>query len=135
MGLSGTPGRTRQTLVLTPALTAQVYAQLFSGFGAFGPFYTATASRGSLLHTSDLQPVDRLPLGLTDPTFHSSQLVVNATLCWQIRVGSQLWLMYFRNQAEMPSAVDSSSLSLGPRGLGSGPTVEGVFLKLVYLFR
>jgi hypothetical protein len=42
----------------------------------------------------------------------------------------------FRNQAEMPARVaDGESLSIGPRRLGSGPTVDGVFLKFVHLLR
>jgi hypothetical protein len=118
----------RQQLVLSPTLTIQAYAQLFSAFGRYGPFYVA-ASQGSPIRISDLAPTEYAP----NPSFRSSVLNVNLVVRWEYRIGSTLFLVYTRAQSALPSPSDAPiPTTLLPVGLGAGPTTEVFLIKWSY---
>jgi hypothetical protein len=127
-----------QQLVLTTHLTLQAYAQLFSSFGRYGGFRTATASGGRIGLGDVGQPVDR-PQDLAwwdNPDFRSSRLNLDVVLRWEYRLGSTLYLVYSRSQAELgypdASRDPSPTFTLRPVGLGSGPTVDTFLVKWSY---
>jgi len=117
-----------EQLVLAPRLTLQAYAQLYTEFRRYGPFYTAT-SRGR----SPIQPRDLVPGGTpsSDPDSHSSALNLSLVLRWEPRLGSTVYFVYSRSQRELPwSAAGGSPLStLAPLALGPGPTVDTLLVK------
>ncbi|QRO01825.1 carbohydrate binding family 9 domain-containing protein [Archangium violaceum] len=120
----------RQLVVITPRLTLQAYAQLLTGYGHYGPFYSAEAPGGGILRFSDLQMASG---DVDDPSFHTSALNVNLVARWEYRLGSTLFLVYSRAQEELPpppGAVISRSLT--PRTLLSGPSSDTVMLKASY---
>jgi len=118
----------RQQLVLTPRLTLQAYAQLFSAFGRYGAFYGAT-SRGQPIWISDLVPTEYS----SDPSFHTAALNVNLVLRWEYRLGSTLFLVYSRSQSSLPTPPGTRvPATLLPVGLGPGPTTETFLVKWSY---
>jgi hypothetical protein len=121
----------RQLVVLTPRLTFQLYAQLFTDYGRYGPYWAATRGDG------DLRPV--LPGELRAATL----LVVNAVLRWEYRLGSTLYLVYARNQTEVPFYAEPDApgdpgrgppASLRPRSLSRGPTSDTLLVKWSWWF-
>jgi hypothetical protein len=118
----------RQQMVLTPTLTLQAYAQLFTAFGRYGPFYAAS-SEGQPIRISDLAPTSYS----SDPSFHSSVLNVNLVLRWEYRLGSTLFIVYTRSQSELPTASGSPiPTTLFPVQLGPGPTTDVFLVKWSY---
>ncbi len=118
----------RQQLVLSPTLTIQAYAQLFTAFGRYGPFYSAV-SQGGPIRISDLAPTEYA----SDPSFRSSVLNVNLVVRWEYRIGSTLFLVYTRAQSALPSPSDAPvPTTLLPVGLGPGPTTEVFLVKWSY---
>src|SRR5262249_8977925 len=87
----------RQQIVLSPTLTIQAYAQLFTDFGRYGPFYAAV-SQGQPIRISDLVPTEYSP----DPSFHTAVLNLNLVLRWEYRLGSTLFLVYTRSHSALP---------------------------------
>ncbi len=132
----------RQLLVLTPRLTLQVYAQLFSDYGHYGRTWKATRAPGDLrpVRPGELVASPALPLGSQD--FHDTELVVNAVLRWEYRLGSTLYLVYARNQAELPFTTGPDvpaphrgpPASIRPRSLGRGPTSDTLLVKWSWWF-
>ena len=118
----------RQQMVLTPTLTVQAYAQLFSAFGRYGPFYGAL-STGQPIRISELAPAEYS----SDPSFHSAVLNLNLVLRWEYRLGSTLFLVYTRSQSSLPTRSGAPiPATLLPVGLGPGPTTEVFQLKWSY---
>jgi len=138
----------RQLVVLTPRVTFQLYGQLFTAGGRYGPYWSAARQASGAappdlrpIHPTDLTAVTGdLPFGSQD--FHETQLVVNAVLRWEYRLGSTLYLVYARNQAELPFGagpdVPASDrgppTSLRPRSLGRGPTTDTLLVKWSWWF-
>ena len=119
----------RQLVVLTPRFTLQAYAQLFTGYGRYGPFYRGEASPGGVLRLADLVPTD----ARSDPNFHTSGLNINLVARWEYRLGSTLYLVYSRSQQEpSPEAGVGASASLAPSTLLRGPSTDTVLLKANY---
>jgi hypothetical protein len=126
----------RQLWVIAPRLTLQLYAQLFSTYVQYGPFYQASApgDRSPIL-TSSLQPVTRPPLAVAGQSLgsHSSQLIVNLVLRWEYRIGSTLYLVYSRTQAELPwPGPEDPPATLSPVALGPGRAVDTLMVKWTY---
>ena len=118
----------RHQMVLAPTLTIQAYAQLFTDFGRYGPFYTAV-SQGQPIRISDLSPTDYS----SDPSFHSAVLNLTLVLRWEYRLGSTLFLVYTRAQSALPPAAGAPTpATLLPVGLGPGPTSDVFLLKWSY---
>ena len=119
----------RQQVVLSPKLTAQVYAQLFSNAIRYDAFYGVGLGGEEHVSYRDLLPLD---YG-SNPNFHQSVLNLNAVLRWEYRLGSTLYLVYTRSQSELPTPVgEAVSTSVLPSRLFSGPVAESVLLKWSY---
>jgi hypothetical protein len=118
--------RLRQLVVLTPRLTFQLYGQLFTAFESWGSFYTA--------HPVGTAPIEPGALAAAprpaDADSHTSALVVNAVVRWEYRTGSTLYLVYSRNQTELPFAAGRAvPHALTPSGLALGPTTDSFLVK------
>src|SRR5207248_7104465 len=108
----------REQVVLSPRLTAQVYAQLFSGAVSYGQFYSASLDGAGHLPISSLALFDYGG----DANGHSSALVLDAVLRWEYRLGSTLFLVYTRSQSELPPAPgQTASTKVAPAALFEGP--------------
>jgi len=119
----------RQILVLTPRLTFQVYAQLFTDYGRWGQLFQARRQPdGGTVTRAHLEPL----AGVTpSPGFHDSELVVNAVLRWEYRPGSTLHAVYARGQTRALGPADAGGppRDLAPHGLPQGPTTDSVLVK------
>ena len=136
----------RQTWVLTPVLTFQIYAQLFSAGARYPEYFSATASTGDRVHVAQLVPLAGVPAGVDDPSFHDAAFNLNVVLRWEYRLGSVLYVVYSRNQGVLglqrvidPQSGDilhqqSPTSGLTPLRLGPGPAVDTVQVKWSYLF-
>ena len=118
----------RQLVVIAPRITLQAYAQVFSTYNDFGATYTA-APTGGRIATDDLVPAP-LPPGDPDPDFRDANLNLNVVMRWEYRLGSTLFLVYTRSQAE-PQGIEPEA-SLAPQSLGSGTTTDTLLLKWTY---
>lgn len=120
----------RQQVVMTPRLTFQVYAQLFSGAVHYGSFWSAPLE-GQVSIAADRV----VPYAFTgaNPDEHTSVLNVNVVLRWEYRLGSTLYLVYSRSQherARLPG--DPVPASFLPSQLFSGPATDTFLLKWTY---
>lgn len=127
----------RQQVVLTRRLTLQGYAQLFSAHGRYGAFHEATPVDGRI-RFSDLRPRARPVAGdpadpfefVGDPEFRESALNVNVVLRWEYRLGSTLYVVYTRSQAEPEwEGPGPAPASLRPWALGDGPATDTLLVK------
>ncbi len=117
----------RQLLVLTPRLSLQLYAQLLTGYGQYGPFYSVPSG-------SDLVPLRALrpAVATEDPSFDLAELNLSVRLRYEYRPGSALFLMYSRTQArEPPEDGEASTHWLSPAGLFSSAAADTVLLKWI----
>src|SRR5262249_34400297 len=111
-----------------PTLTIQAYAQLFTDFGRYGPFYAAQ-SQGRPIRISDLVPTQYS----LDPSFRSAVLNLNLVLRWEYRLGSTLFLVYARSQSAPPPRPGAPiPATLLPVGLGAGPATDVFEIKWSY---
>jgi hypothetical protein len=119
----------RQQVVVTPRLTFQAYAQFFSAYGVYRPFYEARARDGRIL-LSDLKPSTYTG----NPSFHESVLNLNLVLRWEWRLGSTFYAVYTRSMTELPLAsTEAIPTDLPPTArLGAGPAVDVFLLKWSY---
>ena len=113
----------QQDITITRRLTLQVYIQLFTGVGDFGPFYTGQGTADSPLLQENLVPTTLA----TDPSFHSAELVANVVGRWEYRPGSTVSLVWSRTQNELPPTMRDTSL--GASRLFEGPATDLVLLK------
>lgn len=119
----------RQQVVITPRLTFQVYAQLFSGAVRYGPFFA-----GSLASKAAL-PADALTATAYDGNAngHASALNLNAVLRWEYRLGSTLFFVYTHSQQERALMTgETPSASLLPSQLFKGPASDTFLIKFTY---
>jgi len=122
----------RQLLVLTPRLTLQAYAQLFSAFEHDGPYWTAT-SQGATITPRSLVPVSPADAGWrASYDTHQTALNLNVVLRWEYRLGSLLYLVYSRAQHEAQPDGFVGPSTLTPRALGLGPTIDTLLVKWSY---
>jgi hypothetical protein len=118
----------RQSVVFTPRLSAQLYAQLFSSVIRFGEgTYGASIAGKGQLPLSDLAPIAHPAV----PVARGSVLNLNAVLRWEYRLGSTIYLVYTRSQAEPPAAGPPPS-SLPPSQLLQGPVTQTFLVKWTY---
>lgn len=116
----------RQLLVLTPRLTLQAYAQLFSAYGRYGPFFEGAPGPDGRIRLVDLHPTETS----IDPNFHESALNLNVVLRWEYQLGSTLFFVYSRAQSELPPNQGSALVTqLYPQQLLLGPTTDTVLVK------
>ncbi len=116
-----------QTLTLTPTLSFQLAAQLFTAYGLYGETYSAPLGPRVLL--SDLSPAS-LPEGNPTASFLSQALRITAVLRWEYRLGSTVSLVYSRSQDGFFPNVEQASLL--PGRLSAAPASDTVQLKLSY---
>lgn len=117
----------RQQLVITPTLTLQVYAQLFSDAVRYGPFYGAPLDAGPV-HAGDVTPL----VYAGTPDAHGSVLNLNAVLRWEYRLGSTLFLVYSHSQQEYVPANGPVAASEFPVRLFEGPATDTFLVKWQY---
>ena len=107
-------------MVLSPRLSLQAYAQLFSSYGIFGPFYEARpAPSRSTIRFGDLQP-SSWP---DSYSFYETQLNLNVVLRWEYGLGSILYAIYTRQQlgAYQPGGPAASRTVLPVNLFGGRP--------------
>jgi hypothetical protein len=120
----------RQLVVLTPRLTLQLYAQLYTDSGRYDRYWRASATGTAPVGPNDLQP-DSAPT--PDPNFHHSVLNLNFVLRWEYQLGSTLFLVYTRSQQELPwTGPGSPSAEVWPRALGPGRTTDSLMVKWAF---
>jgi hypothetical protein len=120
----------RQLVAFTPDLTFQLYTQLFTGYGVYGPFYQAVASGLAPIYIRDLQQ----SATASGQDFRVTTWNVNAVLRWEYRLGSAVYLAYTRSQSAIPIA-DSTPVQpnvIDLRGLLQARTEDVVLLKWSY---
>ncbi len=121
----------RQTVVFTPTLTLQAYAQLFSAFAHYPRYFVGAAPPMGHIHVTDLATVP----APSNYDFHTAALNVNVVLRWEYRLGSTIFLVYSRAQNELGYQGDQSpTQAIFPLRLGPGPTVDTVMLKWTWWF-
>ena len=120
--------------MITPTLTLQAYAQLFSQNQHFFSFYQASSINHAPIRLDDLKPYDYLhQQGVKNPDVHSSTLNLNIVLRWEYRLGSTLFLVYTRSQQEFPIPSDPpSQASVWPSRLFAGPATDTFLVKWSY---
>jgi hypothetical protein len=112
----------RQLVVLTPRLTLQLYAQLFTDYGTYGPTYTAPGSPGQVVGYGALQ-AGGTPS--SSPDFQDSQLNLSVVLRWEYRLGSTLYLVYTHDAV----GPQPRSPSLWPPELSRGSATDTLLVK------
>jgi Domain of unknown function (DUF5916)/Carbohydrate family 9 binding domain-like len=122
----------RQQVVLTPRLSFQVYAQLFTGGLQYGQYWAApTRAPGQ----SPVGADQLVPVGPPSDPYdtHVSTLNLNAVVRWEYRLGSTLFLVYTRSQQERVLATgERASSSVFPSQLFAGPAVDTFLIKFTY---
>ncbi|MGQ0507176.1 MAG: DUF5916 domain-containing protein [Myxococcaceae bacterium] len=116
----------REQVVITPRLTAQLYAQLFSESIRYGSFFSASLTGRDRLQLAELTPYAYSG----QPFSHGSQLNLNAVLRWEYGLGSTLFFVYTRSQTEPVS--DSAPASVLPSRLFAGPVSQTFLVKWSY---
>lgn len=120
----------RQQWIVSPKLTLQGYAQLFTAYGVYGRYFSAESDAGrSRIDLDTLTPVERLD----SANFHDTALNVNAVARWEYRLGSTLFLVYSHTRQGLPTPVgEAAPRTLGPKRLLEGPATDAVMLKWSY---
>ncbi len=118
----------RQQLILSPRLSLQAYAQLFTEYGAFTRLFEGHSdAQRSPIQLDSLTPTT----AAFDPSFYGTALNLNVVLRWEYRLGSTLYLVYTHGQTGLP--VDGPApRSLAPRELLAGPAVDAFLIKWSY---
>lgn len=117
----------RQQWVLAPRLTLQGYAQLFTAYGVYGPFFRGDsgASRAPI-RFADLVPLDREDR----ESFHDAALSLSLVLRLEYRLGSTLSLVVSHGQRRLPVALgDPVPRTLLPVALWDGPATDALLFK------
>ena len=125
----------RQQVVLTPRLTLQGYAQLFTSYGRYRSFSVADGGDtrigfGDLTRVPGATPAT---FAIDDPDFRDVGLNVNVVMRWEYRAGSTLFLVYSRSQGEPGDGVEEPR-SLRPQALAHGPTTDTFLVKWTYFW-
>ncbi|HEY8205839.1 MAG TPA: DUF5916 domain-containing protein, partial [Myxococcaceae bacterium] len=85
----------RQSVVIAPNLTIQAYAQLFSDYALYGPFYEASPNA----NRDALDFADLRPSAWPDYySFYETQMNLNVVARWEYQPGSTLYAIYTRHQ-------------------------------------
>ncbi len=122
----------RGTLALSPRLTLQAYAQLFTEGISYGAPLRAEAAPGrGAIRVDGLVPAlpaDAAPLADT----HQAGLDLNLILRWEWRLGSVLYLVYAHHAAAERAFDQPSPLSLHDdlRSLTSAPRGDSLLFKI-----
>ena len=122
----------RQQWVMTPRLTLQGYAQLFTNYGAYGTYYEGVSDASHRpIRFSSLTPVTSERMD----DFHDVGLNLNVVLRWEYRLGSTLYAVYTHGQQRMPVAAGTRPPhTLMPSGLLAGAANDSVMVKWSWLW-
>jgi hypothetical protein len=117
----------RQQWVLTPRLTLQGYAQLFTAYGTYGrPFEGLSDAARTPVRFSSLVPLE----GESPEGFRDVGLNLNLVLRWEYRLGSTLYVVYSRGQQGLPTPEGQPvARTLLPKGLLDGPANDALLVK------
>ena len=117
----------RQQWVVTPRLTLQAYAQLFTAYGAYGTYYQGTSDAARTpIRFASLVPAEREN---TDD-FYDVGLNLNMVLRWEYRLGSTLYVVYTRGQQRFPVGDgERPPHTLLPTGLLAGAANDALMVK------
>jgi hypothetical protein len=117
----------RQQWVITPRLTLQGYAQLFSAYGKYGPFFQGLSDEA---HTP-IRFASLTPLEYEDTeSFRDVALNLNVVLRWEYRLGSTLYVVYSHGQQGLPMPEGHRPLrTLMPVRLMEGPAEDALLVK------
>jgi hypothetical protein len=117
----------RQQWVMTPRLTLQGYAQFFSAYGKYGPFFQGLSNA----ERAPLRFASLTPLEYADTeSFRDVALNLNVVLRWEYRLGSTLYVVYSRGQQGLPVAEGQRPLrTLLPVRLMEGPAEDALLVK------
>jgi hypothetical protein len=119
----------RASWIFDPRLSLQAYAQFFTAYGQYGPFFSAFAPNGEEIRLTQMVPTTYTA---SNPDFHESALNVNLVARWEYRLGSTIFLVYSRSQDELPFATGRDVTTLAPNALGQGRTSETFLVKWSY---
>ncbi len=117
----------RQQVVLTPRLTVQAYAQLYTDATHTAEFFDAASPDRAPIRLSDLRPATA-----DEQIERSSALNVNLVVRWEYRLGSTLYAVYARSQAGAPPQTVRGLEALAPENLFSGPATDSFLVKWSY---
>lgn len=121
----------RQQVVITPRLTFQVYAQLFTSAVRYNEFYSALIPERGTIPLNAISPAQYN--GLADS--HSAAFNINAVVRWEYRLGSTLYVVYTRSMRERAvPAGTGASRDVWPVDLSGGPAIDTFLIKWTYLF-
>jgi hypothetical protein len=120
----------RQLWVLSPTLTLQAYAQLFSAYAHYGPFFQGSPEADGRVTRAGLTPM--AAFNGDDPDFHDAALNVSVVGRWEYRLGSTLFLVYSRTQQALPFAEGRSPRTYFPENLAHGRTDDTFLVKWSY---
>jgi hypothetical protein len=117
----------RQQWVVTPRLTLQGYAQLFTAYGAYGTYYEGvTDDSRAPIRFDSLVPVEHE----NTHDFHDVGLNLNLVLRWEYRLGSTLYVVYSHGQQRLPVAEGvRPPHTLLPQGLLAGAANDALMVK------
>nr|WP_228530955.1 MULTISPECIES: DUF5916 domain-containing protein [Myxococcaceae] len=120
----------RQSWVITPRLTLQGYAQVFTDYGHYNAYYEATSDAARRpIRLGELAP----SAVNGDADFYDAALNLSAVLRWEYRLGSTLFLVYTRAQQGLPTAEGAQPYAtLAPKDLFAGPANDVLLLKWTY---
>ena len=119
----------RQQVVITPRLSFQLYAQLFSGSVQYGQYWSSAMALQGTVAADRLVPM-AMPTSYDE---HTSTLNLSAVLRWEYRLGSTLYVVYSRSQQERaPGSGQPPSHSIFPSQLFAGPATDTFLVKLTY---
>ena len=119
----------RQQWVLRPHLTLQGYAQLFTDYGVYGPFFEAESDEArSPIRFSAMRPTEAQA-----DNFYDVALNLNLVLRWEYRLGSTFFFVYTRSQLGLPTPDGLlPPATVRPRHLLAGPATDAILLKWSY---
>jgi hypothetical protein len=119
----------RSTLTITPALSIQAYAQLFTSHVRATGLYLADGTSGTV-RLAALAPIDADPSAFDE---RETQLNLNLVARWEFLPGSALYLVYVRSaDGAFDGAQERPRIDLS--SLGRGPATDTVMLKISYHF-
>ena len=119
----------RQQWVITPKLTLQAYAQLFTAFAHYGPYFQGSPAADGKIRLASLTPTT---YSGDDPDFHDAALNVSVVARWEYRLGSTLFLVYSRSEAALPFPEGDSPQTFYPANLAHGRTDDTFLVKWSY---
>jgi hypothetical protein len=122
----------RGTWTFSPTVSLQAYAQVYLDRGQYGKVTSVTAS-GSRPLLNDAAFTSAATGALVRDDFRDSAVNVNAFLRWEFLPGSALWLVYTRNQTNLPYDPMEGVGRLRLDKL-NGPSTDVVLVKLSYLW-